>query len=37
MRKEEVDRDENQWWVTKQLCSDQVTGMEPTNSVKNIK
>ena len=36
MRKEEADGDENQWRVTKQLCSDQVTRMGPTNSVKNI-
>ena len=34
--KREKDRDENLPRVTKQLCSDQVTGMEPTNSVKNI-
>ena len=36
MRKEEADGDENQWRVTKQLCSDQMTGIGPTYSVKNI-
>ena len=36
MRKEKADGDENLPRVTKQKCSDQVTGMGPTNSVKNI-
>ena len=34
--KEKADRDENLQWVTKQFCFDQVTGMGPANSVKNI-
>ena len=36
MRKEKADEDENLLWVTKQLCSEQVLGIGPTNSVKNI-
>ena len=35
--KREKDRDENLPRVTKHKCSDQVTSMEPTNNVKNIK
>ena len=36
MRKEKANVDENLSRVTKQKCSDQVIGMGPTNSVKNI-
>ena len=36
MRKEKADGDEKLLRVTKQFCSDQVTVMGPTNTVKNI-
>ena len=36
MRKREKDGDENLLRVTKQTCSEQVIGIGPRNSVKNI-